>query len=451
MTPIPSREWCVRKIPCLPQPHSHTTEMPTRIPDRYQLEIRLGRDGDIEEWLAADTSLDRPVLVRSLGPDSAPERRKQFVSSVSGAAKAHHPHLAKIFVVEEVDSGAYSVVEWTGGSTVADRLGANYGIELEEFLPNATGLAAALAELHSAGAVHGSIDLAAISYTEARPAKLTGFGRPFHGDENDDVRALSAVLETALTGEPPGGPPPSESIDGISPKIDRILRSGQSGAYSASQLEKALRAAPTPRRARPEPKSFSRRLLFAAGGLVILAMGLVGLGALFGTPSSPIVPTPTTQAILTTSSTSTPIIAGSPIIEAAATFDPFGGGGENDALISNLIDNNSSTAWRTESYSDPISDLKPGVGATVTVAGTPGQIQLIGLSRGTVFEVKWSPTIPEDPDEWEQIAAGKAPAGTTSIDLPARNDGHWLVWMTDLPEQGDGTYYSAISELRLRP
>jgi eukaryotic-like serine/threonine-protein kinase len=424
--------------------------MPTRIPDRYQLEIRLGRDGDIEEWLAADTSLDRPVLVRSLGPDSGEERRRQFVSSVSGAAKAHHPHLAKIFVVEEVEGGAYSVVEWTGGSTVADRIGASYGIELDEFLPNATGLAAALAELHAAGAVHGSIDLSSISYTEARPAKLTGFGRPFHGDADNDVRALSAVLETALTGEPPGGPPPSESIDGISPQIDRILRSGQAGAFTAEQLEKALRAAPSPKKPRPEPKSFSRRLLVAAGGLVILAVGLVGLGALFGTPASPIIPSPTTQAPVTSGAVTTPLPTGDLAIESAASFDPFGGGGENDALIPNLIDNSSSTAWRTETYSSPLSELKPGVGVTAAVTGTPGQIQLIGFSQGTAFEVRWSPDIAEDPGDWEQIAAGRAPAGTTSVDLPARTDGHWLLWLTELPVQADGSHYSALSELRFR-
>ena len=43
--------------------------MPPPLPDRYRLEVRVGRDDDIEEWLATDTQLDRPVLVRILGPD----------------------------------------------------------------------------------------------------------------------------------------------------------------------------------------------------------------------------------------------------------------------------------------------------------------------------------------------------------------------------------------------
>ena len=430
--------------------------MPAAIPDRYRLEMRLGRDGDIEEWLAADTSLDRPVLVRSLGPDTDDERRRQFVASVSAAAKAHHPHLAKVFAVEQVKGGAYSVGEWTGGATLADRLGASSGIELEEFLPNATGLAGALSALHETGAVHGSIDLSAITYSEAHAAKLGGFGRPFHGEQAGDVKALAAALESALTGEPPGGPPPSESIDGLSPVIDRILRSGQAGSYTADQLEKALSAAPTPRRPTPEPASVSRRLLYAAMALVVLATALVGLGALFGSPSNPIIPAPTTipggtsttQSDQTTSSTFDP---GSLEVTAIASHDPSGEGGENDQAVPNLIDGSLSTMWRTERYRDPLGLIKPGVGIVLTVDGVAGHLQITGFSQGTVFEVKWAESVLTDPAEWSRVAAGSAPAGTTSVDLPPRAGGHWLIWLTDLPAQPDGNYYAEMSEVRLQP
>ncbi len=425
--------------------------MPTAVPDRYKLELRIGRDGDIEEWLASDTSLDRPVLIRSLGPESSADRRKQFVSSVSDAAKAHHPHLAKVFIVEVVEGGAYSVVEWNGGTNIADRIGAASGIELDEFLPNASGLAAALAALHAAGAIHGSIDLSAISYSEDHPAKLGAFGRPFHGTAESDVRALAAALETALTGEPPGGPPPSESIDGLSPIIDLVLRAGQSGRYSAEDLEKALRAAPTPRLPKPEPKQFSRRLLMTAIGLVIVAVGLVGLGALFGSPKAPIIPSPTTNPTnskISTTSITAPT-TGASAITGVFTHDPFGGGGENDGSVNNLIDGNVSTSWTTERYQDPLPLIKLGVGVIASVTGTPSQLLLTGFAEGTSFEIRWSNQVLDDPDQWERIAAGRAPAGTTTIDLPARVDGFWMVWMLELPLQSDGTFYSEISELRL--
>lgn len=423
--------------------------MPIAVPDRYKMELRVGRDGDIEEWLATDTSLDRPVLIRSLGPESSRDRRSQFVASVSDAAKAHHPHLAKVFVVEQVDGGAYSVVEWSGGTNMADRVGAASGIELEEFLPNASGLAAALAALHEAGSIHGSIDLSAISYSEAHPAKLGAFGRPFHGTTDSDVRALAAALETALTGEPPGGPPPSESIDGISPIIDQVLRAGQSGRYTADDFEKALRAAPTPRRPTPEPRQFSRRLLMTAIGLVVLAAGLVGLGALFGSPANPIIPSPTTLATTAPGATSTILPPADTLaVTGVVTHDPFGEGGENDGSVNNLIDGNLSTSWTTERYQDPIELIKPGVGVVASVTGAPTQLQMTGFSEGTAFELRWSNQVLENPSDWERIAAGRAPSGTTSIDLPDRQDGFWLIWLLELPLQSDGTYYSGISELR---
>jgi hypothetical protein len=32
-----------------------------------------------------------------------------------------------------------------------------------------------------------------------------------------------------------------------------------------------------------------------------------------------------------------------------------------------------------------------------------------------------------------------------------REEGYWLVWITSLPEQDDGTYGASISEIRLLP
>jgi hypothetical protein len=426
--------------------------MPAAVPDRYRLEMRLGRDGDLEEWLATDTSLERPVLVRSLGPESSIERRNQFVSSVSAAAKTTHSHLARVFAVEIVAGGAYSVSEWTGGATAQDRVDAAQTFEFEEFLPNAAGLAGALAALHQAGGVHGGLNLSAIYYSVAHPAKLGAFGRPPKTDANGDVRSLSAALETALTGSPPGGPPPSERIDGIPRTLDAVLRSGQSGRLSSADLAKALLSSPTPRIPRPEPRSTSRRLLLAAGILVVLAVALVAIGLLF-TGGSPVIPeSPTTtlaEAPSTTvlATTTIPPVAPVTVVEATS-FDPFGEGGESDTLIPNLFDDDISTTWRTERYQDPLPLLKPGVGVRFEIEGQPSRLEMFALSPGTVFELFWSGDRDAALDDWERIAGAQAPPGTTSVDLPGRSNGYWLVWMVDLPQQSDGTYSSSIAEVR---
>lgn len=428
--------------------------MPAAIPDRYSLEVRLGRDGDVEEWLATDTSLDRPVLIRSLGPESTPERRRQFVASVGKAAQTVHSHLARVFAVSEVEGGAYAVTEWTGGATVADRVAARQPIDLPDFLPNASGLAGALAALHAAGAVHGRIDTSAISYSGAHPAKLGAFGRPSVTDANGDVRALSAALETALTGSSPGGPPPSERVDGVPKAIDSILRSGQSGSLSADALEKALRAAPTPREPKSDTGPTSRRLLLAAVGLILVAVGLVTLGIFLSGGSAPVVPAPTTTQSLSTTLTSLVTTTADPegiSVSDPAAFDPFGEGGENDQLAVNLIDGDVSSEWRTERYNDPVALLKPGVGVTVRVRGTPSTVQLVALSDGTVFDLYWSRELFADPLDWERVATANATPGSTTVALPERDDGFWLVWLTTLTPQGDGTHLTSIAELRFQP
>jgi serine/threonine protein kinase len=428
--------------------------VPASIPDRYSLEVRLGRDGDVEEWLATDTSLDRPVLIRSLGPESSPERRQEFVRSVSDAAKSSHSHLARVFTVNTVEGGAFAVSEWTGGATLADRVAANQPVELPEFLPNAAGLAGALAALHANDAFHGSIDPSAISYSGAHPAKLGAFGRQ-PTDAEGDVRALSAALETALTGSPPGGPPPSERVDGVPRAIDTILRSGQSGHLTAEDLEKALRAAPTPRPPQPESGPTAKRLLIAAMSLVLAAIGLVAVGFVLSGGSAPVVPTPTTSSELSTTSTSfvtTTLAAGEPVASDATTLDPFGEGGENDQDVDHILDGDVNTVWTTERYRDPLPLLKPGVGVTVRVAGTPRRLELVGLSDSTVLEVYWSnQRLEEEISAWDRIAGVIASPSSTSVDLPPRSDGFWLIWLTELPLREDGTYQASLTELRFLP
>ena len=174
--------------------------MPAAVPDRFKLEMRVGRDGDIEEWLATDTSLDRPVLVRIVGPETAPGRRSEFVTSVSDTAKVSHPHLARVFAVAEVEGGAYSVSEWTGGSTAADRVEASHTMELPDFMPNASGLAGATCRPPCGGyRSRGNRPLRYLLFS--CPRREAGRVRPSTSHrERGDVRALAAALETALTG-----------------------------------------------------------------------------------------------------------------------------------------------------------------------------------------------------------------------------------------------------------
>lgn len=428
--------------------------MPSAIPDRFRLETRLGRDDDIEEWLATDISLDRPVLVRSLGPESTPERRVRFIEDVSRAAKVTHPHLVKVFNVSQVDGGAYSVSEWTGGSSLADHVDAGQPIELVDFLPNASGLAGALAELHEHGITHGGISASAISYRVSHAAKLGAFGRAPRS-KIGDVGDLGAALETALTGLPIGGPAPSETIDGVPRAIDRILRSAQQGEMTAHELEEALGGAPTPRTPRPEPHAGSRRLLVSAVALVLIAVALVAVGRALSGGTAPIIPPVSTTADAAPAASppapATATRSQTAVVDNLNSYDPQGGGGESDSELPNLIDDDVATTWSTESYDRPLGEVKDGVGVAFTLLGSPSRLEIIGATPGTSFEVYWADTFFARTEDWSRLAGGRTPPGAISLDLPPRHDGFWLVWLTDLPSDSEGTFSASIAEVRFLP
>ena len=229
--------------------------MPPPLPPRYRLEVRLGRDQDVEEWLASDLTLDRPVLVRVVGPEAEPHRQERFLGKVRSAARVSHIHLAEVYDAEQAEGTAYSVTEWTGGISLANRIAAGETPSIPEFLSNAAGLADGLAALHEEGIVHGCIDASAVGYAGAHPAKLGGFGRSSQTwSAVADVQALGSALETALTGRPAGEIAPSQMIDDLPAAVDDALRQARLGEINSRRLSELIRSIPYAPPPRPEAR-----------------------------------------------------------------------------------------------------------------------------------------------------------------------------------------------------
>ncbi|MGH8928173.1 MAG: hypothetical protein ACRDWH_07460, partial [Acidimicrobiia bacterium] len=342
--------------------------------------------------------------------------------------------------------------------TLRSRLDGGRTLDPGEFAANAAGLAGALAALHEAGLVHGAIDPGSIMYTVARPARLGGFGRPrrYLTTPVGDVTDLAGVLEQALTGYSPGGAPPSEVVDGLPRAVDQALADARTGQLDSKALAVALEAIPRPEPIEPEAPHRWRRIPLLAAGLILLAIGLIAIGrVLAGDVTVPVIPGPSASAPTTTTSppTTTTTIAGSPIpvqILAVSTFDPYGEGGENDGSVDLVLDGDTTSTWRTERYRDPIQLLKPGVGLTVSVAGSPASIELLGLSNGVVFEVYWAESRPAEPGQWEQVASARYEGAPLVLQLPSRDGGNWLIWFTSLPQHSDGDYWTTVGEIRFQ-
>ena len=438
--------------------------MPPALPDRYQLEVRLGRDGDVEEWLAMDTALDRPVLVRALGPEAGPERSEQFLEAVRGAAQVSHIHLAAIYTAAHLEDSTYSISEWVGGMTLADRTAAREPIPPEEFVPNAAGLAEALAVLHAAGQIHGAIDARAIFFSAAHPAKLAAFGRPpVTRYASDDVEALATTLERTLTGGEPGNVPPSQVVDRLSPIVDGAMSEARTGMFDAGALASALHTAPTPNMAAaPAGEGWNWKWLAPAAFLALVAIVLTAIGVSLVDDGgrAAAVPTPTTSPSPTPPPVSSPPSESEPpqtsdgppvTVVRAFSFDPTGDGEEHEELAAAAIDGDFATSWKTESYLDPLPLQKAGVGLAVEVDGSPSGVDITGIRNGTVWELRWSPAAAAALADWTGVAEGTVRDGQLSADLPEQAGGVWLIWFTDLPADNEGTYNSTVAEVRFRP
>lgn len=434
--------------------------MAPQLPDRYQTQVRLGRDGDIDEWLATDTTLDRPVLIRVLDADASQARVNEFVTATRAAATVEHVHLAGVYEVAESPSGgAHAAIEWNGGVSIADRLAAGETLPDSEFLPNAAGLAEGLAQLHSNGIVHGAIDPAAIVFSAAHPAKLSSYGRRRVSTRpGNDTAALARALRIAVTGSASPEIRPSHLVEGLPATVDDAIKRAEAGEYDARALGAALRAIPSalPPSKRP---GWSWRWLVPAGMLMVSAVVVAGIGlAIDVDPDSPFLfpatppinravnPTTTVPTTTTLPDTATPrAIAAEP-----AVYDPFGDESERERDLANLVDGDFATTWRTERYFDPLPLIKNGVGVTFRVSGAPGSVEL-RASPNTSYSILWAETVPASFDGWEQIGSGTVFDAPATMQLPGRDGGVWLLWLTEIPEQAADEYFSEISEVVFGP
>ncbi len=434
--------------------------MPPPLPDRFSLEVRLGRDHDVEEWLATDTALDRPVLIRVLGPETTVERRRGFVEDTRSAASATHVHLVSVYAAGLLEEGAYSVTEWAGGVSIADRLAAGETMPVDEFLPNAAGLADGLAALHRAGGIHGAIDAGAVYFSGSHPAKLGSFGRPHTGASvAEDTRTLAEVLEASITGRPAGTSSPSQVVDGIPSVVDQALQAARRGDLDAAGLAQELHATTRSPAGAPAEPSWSWRWLAPAALLLILAVGIVAIGLVLPSapespilfPASPALSTTTQTSAVTTTGPTTTIEGETTVIVRAFSYDPEGDGSEHDNSIPKLIDGDLETSWRTERYFDPLPQLKRGVGVVIEVGGRPDQFAATGMSNGTAYTLMWAESLPAGGvDGWERLASGTVSGGRVVTQIPDRSNGFWLLWLTDLPAQDDG-FYASLAEVRFLP
>ena len=146
---------------------------------RYELERQIGAGGAGEVWRAADTELGRAVAVKLLRPEYAAddEALARFRAGARHATQLVYPGIVQVY-----DHGLtgrpgvpYLVMELVDGPSLAGVMAAG-PLESTRVLDLVRQVAAALAEAHAAGLVHGDIKPANLLRDADGTVKIADFG-----------------------------------------------------------------------------------------------------------------------------------------------------------------------------------------------------------------------------------------------------------------------------------
>jgi hypothetical protein len=277
------------------------------------------------------------------------------------------------------------------------------------------------------------------------------------------VRAVGALLFTALTGAPPTpGRPSTTSVRRVRGGVPRALEAVVTAALSdriAGSGELLGRLESLPRRG--EPREPSARLLrvhrWSLRALPLAALAVVGL--LAWTIGSDLGAVPGADVVTTTphplpqpgpASHGRTLVWSSP--PAITAFDPEGDHSEDPHGVAAAVDGRSATGWSTDLYRTArFGGLKSGVGLLIDL-GRPRRVDVAHLqltAGGAALQLRAGDRRPRTATALPVVGkAGDAHRATTVTLRRPRRARFWLVWLTRLPAVPGG-YREGVREIRL--
>jgi eukaryotic-like serine/threonine-protein kinase len=151
--------------------------MARRTIEHYEIVRRLGAGGSGVVYLANDTLLQRPVVMKILrkGLMSAEQMRSTVLREARLASAIEHPNVCGIYEVGEVGDEGYIVMQYVPGQSL-DRLIARGPSSLQLVLSIGIQIADGLQAAHSLGIFHRDLKPQNVMLTDGGLAKILDFG-----------------------------------------------------------------------------------------------------------------------------------------------------------------------------------------------------------------------------------------------------------------------------------
>ena len=444
--------------------------------ERYRIDERF-RIGPIESWSGLDRTLDRPVTIRVLDPETEIGKRVQL--QARSLIRLEHPALLHVLDTIDLDDQFGLVTESLPEESLAEYLSAKGTLPAEETLGIAIHLGEALAALHTAGFAIGDLQTSHIGRRKDGTVVIvegppTGDANKIPARPQDDIVALGELIHELLVGFRPqlDHQGRHELHPSISASFRQLIRRSVDveGQWSgASALVLALRSLnqdldrlATSEESEQVDYLQAERSWLAPAAFVAMLAAVVILVGIFVTRTQigsslvdnvrEVVRLEPEQPLIIenfeSSNLGTPPVTSRPVAISAelqivriVDFDPAGSPTqeEHPEKIMFINDGDASSGWYTERYTtSDFGKLKEGVGLIIGL-GPPQQIDRLRISSPNIdwsFEIFVSDKRPVEIQTWGQpVTKREEVSGTITVDLEGSSGATLLLWITDLGKE----------------
>ncbi|MHC4767380.1 MAG: serine/threonine-protein kinase, partial [Planctomycetota bacterium] len=143
----------------------------------YEVLREIGRGGMGVVYLARDSKLERDAAIKALPADVTQddERLSRFEREARLLATLHHPNIAAVYGLEEVEGARYLALEYVEGEDLSVILSRG-AIPVDEALSIARQIAEAIEAAHAKGVIHRDLKPGNVKITPDGTAKVLDFG-----------------------------------------------------------------------------------------------------------------------------------------------------------------------------------------------------------------------------------------------------------------------------------